>query len=61
MLKFARSPMKDIVKEEEQLDEDINEMLDDGGTGQQSMETAFDSIMDDSQEEDEVNDLLATD
>ena len=54
--------MKDIVKEEEQLDGDINEMLDEDGAGQQSMETAFDSIMDDSQdEEDEVNDLLATD
>ena len=54
--------MKDIVKEEEKLDEDISEMLEDGGAGQQSMETAFDSIMDDSEdEEDEVNDLLATD
>ena len=53
--------MKDIVKEEN-LDEDINEMLEDGGAGQQSMETAFDSILDDSEdEEDEVNDsdLLA--
>lgn len=40
------------------MDEEISEILD----GQQSMETAFDSIMDDSQdEEDEVNDLLVSD
>ncbi|KAJ7454809.1 nuclear condensing complex subunit [Mycena latifolia] len=45
------------VKEEAMLDADIDDLLDEGT----SMEVPHDSIMDDSDEEDEVNDLLAAD
>ncbi|KAJ6570219.1 nuclear condensing complex subunit [Mycena vulgaris] len=45
------------VKEEAKLDADIDDLLDEGT----SMEIPHDSIMDDSDEEDEVNDLLAAD
>ncbi|KAF7330334.1 Chromosome condensation complex protein [Mycena venus] len=45
-------------KEEAMVDADIDDLLDDGGT---SVEIPHDSIMDDSDEEEEVNDLLVED
>ena len=55
LIGLCRSKVKDEKDEEAEVDADIDHMLDLSTT---MTEIPFDSIMDDSEEEDEVTDLL---